>query len=246
MNRCIPLLCLLLLSVSLSAQSLIQRTYEGTLNAKIPIILTITQEGEALFGTVVYKKKGVPIKVVGSLTEGNVFLHELLRDGTVTGIYSLEPKGSGWTGIWRAPKRDAKELVVSLKETVKASIISKPLPTLTGTYAYSFGEEAGSGELKVVQGSPTKIMISVDAVTGAPAYNMATIEKTTLTLKGNKAVYKNDEFGTCKLLFTFGENAVRVDYVDGAYECGFGHNASASGSYVRTNAGKPTFEEQPR
>ena len=245
MNRFVPLLFLLLFSVNLSAQSLTQRTYEGTLNAKIPIILTITQDGDALFGTVVYKKKGVPITVVGNLTEGNIFLHELMRDGTVTGIYSLEPKGSGWQGTWRAPKRDAKELVVSLKETARTSVVPKSLPTLTGTYAYSFGHEAGSGELKVVQESPTKITIAVDAVTGAPAYNMATIEKTSLILKGNKAVYKNEDFGTCKLLFTFGENTVRVDYVEGAYECGFGHNASASGSYVRTNASKPTFEEKP-
>ena len=245
MNRFVPLLFLLLFSVNLSAQSLIQRTYEGTLSAKIPIILTITQDGEALFGTVVYKKKGVPITVVGSLTEGTIFLHELMRDGTVTGIYSLEPKGSGWQGTWRAPKRDTKELVVSLKETAKISAAPKPLPTLTGTYAYSFGDEAGSGELKVMQESPTKITIVVDAVTGAPSYNMATIEKTTLTLKGNKAVYKNDDFGTCKLLFTFGENTVRVDYVEGAYECGFGHNASASGSFVRINASKPTFEKKP-
>lgn len=244
MNRFVLLLCSCLFSVSLSAQSLTQRTYEGNLNAKIPIVLTVTPDGEAVFGTVVYKKKGVPITVVGSLVEGNLFLHELMPDGTVTGIYSLEPKGKDWAGTWTAPKRNAKELAVVLKETAKIPTPTKPLPNLTGTYAYSFGEEGGSGSLKVVQINPTKITISVDAVTGAPAYNMATIGKTTLTLKGNKAVYKNEEFGACKLLFTFGENTVRVDYLDGAYECGFGHNASASGSYVRINASNPTFEEE--
>ncbi len=244
MSRFLPLLCLCLFSLSLSAQSLTQRTYEGTINAKIPIVLTVLPDGEAVFGTVVYKKKGVPITLVGSLTEGNLFLQELMPDGAVTGIYSLEPKESGWTGSWSVPKRDAKELAVVLKETTKTTAPTKLLPNLTGTYVYSFGEEAGSGELKAMHTSPTKITIAVEAISGAPSYNMATIEKTTLTLKGNTALYTNEEFGKCRLLFTFGENTVRVDYVDGAYACGFGHNASASGSYVRINASKPTFEEQ--
>lgn len=68
------------------------------------------------------------------------------------------------------------------------------------------------------------------------------IEKTDLLLKGNKAIYETDEYGKCKLQFTFGENVLEVDYLDEAYECGFGHSASAAGSYIRTNAGKPTFE----
>jgi hypothetical protein len=244
MNRFLLLLCLCLFCVSISAQSLTQRTYEGTINAKIPIVLTVLPDGEAVFGTVVYKKKGVPITVVGNLTEGNLFLQELMPDGTATGIYSLESKGTGWTGSWSAPKRDARELAVVLKETTKTTVPTKPLPNLTGTYSYSFGEEGGSGGLEVLQTSPTKITIAVEAITGAPSYNMASIEKTTLILKGNKAEYKNDDFGQCRLLFTFWENTVRVDYLDGAYECGFGHNASASGSYVRINASKPTFEEQ--
>ncbi|MPR34958.1 hypothetical protein [Salmonirosea aquatica] len=244
MYRLLVLLSFWLFTSSLLAQSLTQRTYEGTINTKIPIILTLTQDGEALFGTVVYKKKGIPITVVGSLTAGNLFLHELMRNGEVTGLYSLEPKGTGWTGTWSAPQRDAKDFTVALKETAKTSVPAKLLPNLTGTYYYAFGKEEGSGELKVVQASPTKITIAVSAVTGGPAYNIATLEKTTLALKSNKAVYENDDFGKCKLLFTFGENTVRVDYLDGAYDCGFGHNASAAGSYVRINARKPEFEEK--
>ena len=243
MYRFLVLLSFGLLASSLSAQPLTKRTYEGTINAKIPIVLTLTQDGESIFGTVVYKKKGIPITIVGSLTEGNLFLHELMHNGEVTGLFSLEPKGNGWVGTWSAPKRDAQDLTVALKQTATTSVPRKPLPDLTGTYYYAFGKEGGSGELKVVQVNPTKITIAVSAVTGGPSYNMATIEKTTLSLKGNKAVYQNEDFGKCKLLLTFGENTVQVDYLDGAYECGFGHNASAAGSYIRINASKPTFEE---
>ena len=243
MYRSLALLCFWLTTSNLAAQSLTRRTYEGTINAKIPIVLTLTQDGGVLFGTVTYKKRGVPIATVGSLTEGNLFLQELMPNGEVTGVYSLQPMGSGWVGTWSAPKRDAKELAVILEETAKTSVITKPLSDLTGTYYYAFGKEEGSGELKLVQASSTKITIAVSAVTGAPAHNMATIEKTTLSLKGNKAVYENDDFGKCKLLLTFGEKSVRVDYLDGAYECGFGHNASAVGSYVRINASKPAFDE---
>ncbi|MBU1819974.1 MAG: hypothetical protein KKG00_00480 [Bacteroidetes bacterium] len=225
----------------LSAQTLTKRTYEGTISHTIPITITLTQDGQSISGTVVYKKKGVPIAVVGKVEEGNLFLHELLKDGSVTGIYSLSPKGTGWAGSWTAPGPYAKDREITLKESSKATVPVSKLANVTGTYAYSFGKEAGSGEVLVQQVSPGKITVAVNAVTGGPAYNIATIEKTTLTLRGNRAVYETHDFGTCKIQFTFGTGTVQVDYLDGAYGCGFGHNASAVGNYIRTSTGKPLF-----
>jgi hypothetical protein len=241
MNRSILSLLLCFIAFQLTAQSLTQKVYEGTIMAKIPIILTLTQDGSALFGTVVYKKKGIPITVVGRTYESTLFLHELMNNGDVTGIYSMEVKGSELTGIWMAPKGNAKELKIALKEISKKTVPMKPLPDLTGTYAYSFGNEGGSGEL-LVQQSGTKFFIALSAVTGGPAYNQAFIDKTALTLKGNKAVYSTNEFGSCKVQFTFSQNAVRADYLNDAIDCGFGARASASGNYIRSSTGKPNFE----
>ncbi len=150
MSRFLALLGFWFITSNLAAQSLTRRTYEGTINNKIPIVLTLTQDGEALFGNVVYKKKGIPITVAGNLTEGNLFLQELMPNGEVTGVYSLEPRGNGWAGTWNAPKRDAKELTVSLAETVKTAVAARPLSNLTGTYYYYFGKEEGSGELQTM------------------------------------------------------------------------------------------------
>lgn len=241
MLRSFLFLLICLAGFQLPAQSLTQKVYEGSIMAKIPIILTLTQDGSALFGTVVYKKKGIPITVVGGISEGSLYLHELMNNGDVTGIYSLEVKGSELTGIWTAPKANAKELKTILKEVSKKTIPAKPLADLTGTYTYSFGEEEGSGEL-LVQQSGTKLFMALSTVTGGPAYNQAFIDKTPILLKGNKAIYSSTEFGTCKIQFTFSQNAVRVDYLNDAFDCGFGARASASGSYIRTSSSKPTFE----
>jgi hypothetical protein len=238
------LLLLCLITSCLAAQSLTQCTYEGSITGSIPITLTLTQDGQALFGTVVYKKKGVPIRVVGKLESGSLFLHELLDKGAVTGIYSLSKQGQQgeWKGIWNAPKPNAKDLEVTLREVARTTVPRKVQPDLMGTYTYSFGKEAGSGELRVLPSGPGKIALSANAVTGRPAYNMAIIDKITLSLNGNRALYQTREFGNCKLLFTFHEKAVQVDYIDGAYECGFGHNATVAGNYLRTQTAKPIFE----
>jgi len=241
-TRFFLILICLLVSAGLSAQNLTKRTYEGALDGKIPIVLTLTQDGSSLFGTVVYKKKGIPITAVGSLTDGNMFLRELMNDGRVTGLYSLEPQGKGWTGTWGDLKRKGKDYKVTLREIAETTVQKKKLPNLTGTYAYAYPEDGGTGSISVLQTEPGKITIDVDAVRGGPSYNMAEIGKTNIPLKGNKAIYENNEYGKCKLQFTFGENVLEVDYLDEAYECGFGNGASAAGSYVRTKASQPTFE----
>ncbi len=237
----LSLLFAFFICLNLSAQTLTKRAYEGTISHSIPIAITLTQDGHSVFGTVVYKKKGTPITLVGKVEEGTLFLHELTRDGSVTGIYSLSPKGTGWTGSWNAPGSSARERTITLKEISKATIPVPKLANVTGTYAYSFGNEAGSGELLVQQLNPGKIIVAVNAVTGGPAYNIATIEKHTLALRGNRAIYENHDFGTCKIQFTFSAGAVQLDYLDGAYGCGFGHNATAAGNYIRTSTGKPLF-----
>lgn len=220
-----------------------QEVYEGTINDKTAIVLTLTRNGESVFGNVAYKDTNAPITILGSMSAKSARFQEVKNDGSITGIYSLEPTTDGWQGTWTAPTRDAENQKVVLKLTSQTKVPAEPLPDLTGTYQYSYGEEAGSGEIKVVQISPDRIEFAVSAVTGGPAYNVAQLQKMALELKGNQALYENKEFGKCRLRFVFVPNGIVVDYVDEAYECGFGNAATAAGSYIRTNAQKPTFEE---
>jgi hypothetical protein len=236
-------LCIFLSSNSL-AQNRTQKIFEGTINTTILVQLSLTQSGSAVFGNVVYKKKGIPITVAGTFSDNTYFLHELMPDGTVTGLYSAEAKGNSVTGIWSSPRPNAKELKLSLTQTGTSEIPIKPLGTLTGTYNYSFGKDGGTGQLQIVQNNPGSIIIAFDCVNGPPAYNMALINKTTLKLNGNQALYETKEYGNCKIRLVFDANIVQVDYLGEAYDCGFGNAASVVGNYIKTNSSKPVFESR--
>lgn len=220
--------------IQVTAQELTERVFEGTINGKIPVKLTLVSDGEVAYGSVVYTKKGVPISVVGTLENGNFFLNELLPNGQVSGVYSGTTKADSMVGMWSAPKIDAKELPLDLRLLQQKSVKRPALKNVAGTYAYAFGKDGSVGNMRVAQPKPGQISVSFDNVTGAPARNQATISKTTLKLVNNQAVYSSSEFGKCKFTITFLENGARVSYTDEAYQCGFGNAATVTGNYIRT------------
>jgi hypothetical protein len=236
-------LLLLFISTITKAQNLTQKIFDGNINGKIPITLTLTFDGGTVFGNVIYKKKGIPISVIGYQSKNTIFMHELMPDGQTTGIYSAELNGDKITGNWNAIKINAKDLPLSLTKTKEQNIPRKVLKSVTGTYKYSFGEEGGAGEMLVQQIGNNKIAISFNNVTSAPAYNMAVVGKTILKYANNQVIYSNQEFGKCKFKITFLENGARVDFIEDSYDCGFGHNASTEGNYIRVNSSIPKFEE---
>ena len=226
------------LAITAQAQTLTQQTFEGTINKTIPIVLTLTNDGTAAFGNVVYKKKGIPITVVGRMEGKTLFANELMPDGTVTGTYSAEIENGVGNGLWTSGQ---KELKLSLKQTKTTTIARPALGDVTGTYQYSFGKKGAFGSLIVQQLAADKVAIAFECVTSAPAHNMATVEKTTLELVGNEAIYSNKEFGECQFRIKFSGNSAQVSYVGEAYSCGFGNAASTVGNYTRSNASKPKF-----
>gem|GEM_PF-4399794 len=175
-----------LITITGFAQKLTQRVYEGQINGKIPIVLTLTNDGNVVYGHVVYVKKGVPIAVIGAQTSGQLFLNELMADGKVTGGYSATIKGDKITGMWFGAKRDAKELTLSLAKTQEKMVAKKTIKDVTGSYSYSFGA-GGAGNLRVQQLTPDQIAVSFMNVGSAPAYNQAVINKTVLKLIDNRA-----------------------------------------------------------
>jgi hypothetical protein len=225
------------------AQNLSQKTFDGTINGKIPLSLTLTFDGGTVFGQVVYKKKGIPITVIGHGSEKILFFHELMPDGQVTGIYAAELKGDKIIGTWNAIKPNTKELALVVTKTQEKAVVRNALKSVTGTYQYSFGEEGGGGEMKVQQMGKDKIAVSFSNVTAAPAYNMAEVEKTVLKYANNQAIYSNNDNGKCQFKIIFLENGARVAFMENAYDCGFGHNASTEGNYIRVNSSVPKFGE---
>lgn len=240
--RVFLLLFSLFSSFSFAQNSLSKETFDGLINNKIPILMTLTFDDNLIYGTLVYKRVGQAIKVVGSLENGNVLLHEFDSKTEVTGIYYGTKKGDEITGFWSKPNSE-KEMSFNLKKASEIKIESAPINT-TGTYNYSFGKEAGTGSLYVNQISKDKIIVEMQALRGAPSYNQAIIEKTTLKLNGNQALYENNEFGKCKLKIIFFEGGATIVYQDEAFECGFGNAATVAGNYLKYDSKVPKFEKQ--
>jgi hypothetical protein len=221
---------LLLISTLAQSQSINQKVFEGSINGKIPIILTLNFSGQTVYGNVIYKKKGIPISVVGGISDNDLFLYEFMPNGDVTGIYSGILKQDKVTGRWSIPKRDSRGLALSLTKIKEQNVLKKAPKDVTGSYKYSLGKEGAVGNLDVQQIGNNKVAISFENVTAPPGYNLAYINKTVLKLMDNQ------------FSITFLENSAVVDYAENSNDCGFGHNAYVSGSYIKVSSQKPKFE----
>jgi|GEM_PF-1024740 len=217
------------------------RTYEGVVNDKYPISLTLTTHDNLAYGTLIYKRSGVPIRVVGTLESGSLLLHEFDTKSGITGIFNGQASAKGYLGSWFSPKTNAKELTFSLTQLSRAPAPALPSFNPTGTYSYSFGKDAGAGQLYVQQKPDGQVMVAMEGNRGAPSYNMATVAKTTLRLRGNQAVYSSKEYGKCTLKLTFFEEGTSVVYVGNDYDCGFGNAATVTGNYIKTSSKTPIF-----
>ena len=233
----------LFISTLTFSQNLTQKVFDGTLNKKIPVIITLTFDNKVVFGNVVYKKKGIPINLIGRIDSDNtMFFNELLKDGHATGAYSVTLKDGIMKGSWyEVGKINGKELSVSLEKVSETTVPKNSIPDVTGTYSYFYGNDGGSGSLDVQQIGKNKVAIAFNCVRGTPSYNMATIDKSIIELSGNQAVYGSTEYGKCKFRITFLQNGVNVEYVPDSNECGFGNEATVSGNYIKINSLKPKF-----
>jgi len=236
------LIVLLFTAHSATAQSTRTiRTYNGLVNDKYPVSLTLTTDDNLAHGTLIYKRTGEPIRVVGTVEKGKLLLHEFYEKSTVTGIFNGQASAKGYLGSWFSPKANAKELTFALTEISEKPAAASTAFNPTGTYAYSFEKEGGSGQIYVQQLSGNQIAVAMDANRGAPSYNMATVAKTTLKLRGNKAIYSSKEFGKCTIKLHFFEGGVSIVYVGENYECGFGNAATVTGNYVKVSSKIPPF-----
>ncbi len=234
------LLFLLISNLIFAQTKLPQQSFDGFIN-KIPINLSLTFDANLVYGTLTYKRVGQPIKVIGSL-EGNEFLlHEFGEKTEITGIYYGIKKGDEISGSWSSPS--GKDMKFSIKKIASSEIEKPELKSATGSYAYSFGKDGGTGNMYVQQVAKDKIILEIQAVKGPPSYNQAIIEKTSLKLVRNEAIYENNEFGKCLLKITFFEGGANIIYLNDAYDCGFGNAASVVGNYFKFDSKAPKFEK---
>lgn len=231
---------LLIEGFSFAQTKLSQKTYEGFIN-KFPISLSLTFDANLVYGTLLYKRVGQPIKVIGSLEGDEFSLHEFGEKTEITGLYSGTKKGDEISGIWSSP--NGKEMKFNVTKTASNEIEKPELISANGSYAYSFGKDGGTGNMYVQQIAKDKIILEIQAVKGPPSYSQAIIEKKTLKLVRNEAIYENNEFGKCLLKISFFEGGATIIYLNEAYDCGFGNAATVVGKYFKFDSKAPKLEK---
>jgi hypothetical protein len=231
---------LLIEGFSFAQTKLSQQTYEGLIN-KFPISLSLTFDANLVYGTLVYKRIGQPIKVIGSLEGDEFSLHEFGEKTEITGLYYGIKKGDEINGTWSSP--NGKEMKFSVKKTASIEIEKLELKSVSGSYAYSFGKDGGTGNMYVQQLSKDKIVLEIQAVKGPPSFNQAIIEKKSLKLVRNEAIYENSKFGKCLIKLSFFEGGANIIYLNEAYDCGFGNAASVVGKYFKFDSKAPKLEK---
>ena len=65
------------------------------------------------------------------------------------------------------------------------------------------------------------------------------------TIDGNVATFVPPDTERCKITMKFLPGKMVVTQEGADFECGFGHNVNAAGTYKKIKSGKPTFESPP-
>lgn len=120
---------------------------------------------------------------------------------------------------------------------------------VTGTFRMNFqGKFKGSSnEIKIQALGRGKLHIAMDllypyVVNGEMSANMGSLDGEA-SIKGDTAVYNSDEFGPCKITIKFVRaGTIKVTQEGSDFECGFGHNVFATGTYRKVSSARPKFE----
>ena len=118
---------------------------------------------------------------------------------------------------------------------------------VTGSFRHSFtGKFKGSSnDIKIASAGKGKLHIGMDLV--YPYMNGKELMANTgeldgqASIDGDTAVYTSKEFGPCTITIKFTKPGV-IDVKQDEGDCGFGHNVSADGHYVKVSSRKPTFK----
>ena len=128
---------------------------------------------------------------------------------------------------------------------------SVPAAEVNGTFRHSFtGKYRGSSsEVRIWAQGGGKLHIAMDLIypytmqNGELMANVGELDgKASIT--GDTAVYESAEFGTCKITIKFVRpGMIKVAEEETGGGCGFGHNVTADGTYVKISSKKPKFGE---
>jgi hypothetical protein len=112
-----------------------------------------------------------------------------------------------------------------------------------GIYGFDFSKEVegNQGLLLIYPESDTSVLFHVDVCIGAPSYNLG-IETGRLIVKNDSALYQPAEYeSTCKIMFYFKDDEIKLETASGFGECGFGMNVYADATYKLVKKVTPKY-----
>lgn len=212
------------------------QAWQGTINGKIPVLMWYRIKDSILTGSLFYTEQTPlqAIKLIGTIKNNRFRMLEFTPNGNITGVWIITPKSSSAEGSWFSP-RTRKSMHVSMMHIDTAVTIEdiNDVNTINGEYAFSYGAKGHFGNMSVKALTNESITVSFSNFTDAPARNMAIIEDDTIGIQNNIATYSSTEYGVCEFQIRFYNGFAVVSYLNNNDNCGFGHNASVEGIYIK-------------
>jgi hypothetical protein len=214
--------------------------FQGKLNGRIPIFLWFVLKDSVLKGEVTYLKtaKRLPITIVGTINStGGLEILEFNNKGLISGIYNGQFEAKSFIGTWVAPVsgRELKFVLVN-KDTLIKTDANLTANSIDGEYDYHYGKVGGDGGVNIRHVNGNNYKISMGAVTGAPANNVANVEDTTIRIVNNTAIFKLGP--QCAFRINIYKGFMVIKRLTDLMPCGFGMNASIEGTFMKIT-GKP-------
>ncbi|MFA9213409.1 MAG: hypothetical protein ACEQSR_06130 [Candidatus Methylacidiphilales bacterium] len=114
-------------------------------------------------------------------------------------------------------------------EFVKEYATSKYL----GIYGFDFNDEVegNQGSLLIYPESDTSVLFHIEVCIGASSFHLG-YTAGRLIVKNDSALYQPAEYeSTCKIMFYFKDNEIKLETISGFGECGFAMNVYADATY---------------
>jgi hypothetical protein len=124
-------------------------------------------------------------------------------------------------------------------EFVKEYATSKYL----GIYGFDFSNklEGNQGSLLIYPESDTSVLFHIEVCIGAPSFHLG-YTAGRLIVKNDSALYQPAEYeSTCKIMFYFKDNEIKLETISGFEECGFAMNVYADATYKLEKKVTPKF-----
>ena len=212
--------------------------WRGDLEGAIPVQLQYQVEGDIVTGSIQYlaTKNRLPIPLIGTVGNNELRLLEFAPNGNITGIITGKREGEKLVGDWFSPTtRKTRNMDLSAVDTLIPTHTTAAVPERRGgRYSYSYGEEGPQGTLTLKTLAGGKAVLEISAVTGAPAFNLADIGADTVTLEGDRILYRFPDAPECSFQVRFYKDFAVVNYLSNeGCTSQFGHNATVEGIFLK-------------